>query len=95
MIQQFGGEGVSWYTEKSVWPFIIIFMSQWKGIGYNTVVYLASICGINKTYYEAAVIDGATKWQQIKYITLPLLKPVITILLIMAVGKRGSKDFKS
>ena len=55
-------------------------------IGYNTVVYLASICGINKTYYEAAVIDGATKWQQIKYITLPLLKPVITILLIMAVG---------
>ena len=79
VIQQFGGEGVSWYTEKSVWPFIIIFMSQWKGIGYNTVVYLASICGINKTYYEAAVIDGATKWQQIKYITLPLLKPVITI----------------
>ena len=56
-----------------------------EGVGYNTVVYLASICGINKTYYEAAVLDGASKWQQIKYITLPLLKPVITILLIMAV----------
>lgn len=93
IIQQFGGEGISWYTEKGLWPFIIIFMSQWKGIGYNTVVYLASICGINKTYYEAAVIDGATKWQQMKYITLPLLKPVITILLIMAVGGIFKSDF--
>ena len=63
IIQQFGGEPVSWYTEKKYWPFIIIFMSQWKGMGYNTVVYLASICGIDKTYYEAAVLDGASKWQ--------------------------------
>ena len=93
IIQQFGGEGISWYTEKGLWPFIIIIMSQGKGIGYNTVVYLASICGINKTYYEAAVIDGATKWQQMKYITLPLLKPVITILLIMAVGGIFKSDF--
>ena len=93
ILKQFEHEGISWYTEKSFWPFIIIFMSQWKGIGYNTVVYLASICGINKTYYEAAVIDGATKWQQIKYITLPLLKPVITILLIMAVGGIFKSDF--
>lgn len=68
-------------------------MSQWKGIGYNTVVYLASICGIDKTYYEAAVLDGATKWQQIKFITLPLLKPVITILLIMSIGKIFNADF--
>lgn len=93
VLQQFGHEGVSWYTEKKYWPFIIIFMSQWKGIGYNTVVYLASICGIDKTYYEAAVLDGASKWQQIKFITLPLLKPVITILLIMAVGGIFKADF--
>lgn len=93
LIQQFGGEPISWYTEKKFWPFIIIFMSQWKGVGYNTVVYLASICGIDKTYYEAAVIDGATKWQQFKFITLPMLKPVITILLIMAVGGIFKSDF--
>ena len=93
LIQQFGGEGISWYTEAAFWPFIIIFMSQWKGIGYNTVVYLASICGIDKTYYEAAVIDGATKWQQIRYITLPLLRPVVLILLIMAVGGIFKADF--
>ena len=93
VLAHFGIDGISWYTEKSMWPFIIIFMSQWKGVGYNTVVYLASICGINKTYYEAAVLDGASKWQQIKYITLPLLKPVITILLIMAVGGIFKSDF--
>lgn len=93
VLQQFGKEGVSWYTEKSFWPFIIIFMSQWKGIGYNTVVYLASICGIDQTYYEAASLDGASKWQQVKYITLPLLKPVITILLIMSIGGIFKADF--
>lgn len=93
VLQQFGKDGISWYTTKSFWPFIIIFMSQWKGVGYNTVVYLASICGINKEYYEAAVLDGASKWQQIKYITLPLLKPVITILLIMAMGGIFKADF--
>lgn len=93
VLQKFGIEGVSWYTEKKWWPFIIVFMSQWKGIGYNTVIYLASICGIDQTYYEAAMLDGASKWQQIKYITLPLLKPVITILMIMAVGGIFKADF--
>lgn len=84
---------ISWYTAKEYWPAIIIIMSQWKGVGYNTVVYLASICGIDKTYYEAAVLDGASKWQQIKYITIPLLKPIITILLIMSIGHIFSADF--
>ena len=87
------GKNISWYTEKDYWPFIIIFMSQWKGVGYNTVVYLASICGIDQTFYEAAMLDGATKWQQVKYITVPLLRPVITILFIMSVGGIIRSDF--
>lgn len=93
VLQRFGHEGVSWYTEKKWWPFIIILASQWKGVGYNAVVYLASICGIDGTYYEAAALDGATKFQQVKYITLPLLRPVITILTIMAVGHIFNADF--
>ncbi|WP_300349250.1 ABC transporter permease subunit [Clostridium sp.] len=86
LIEAMGGEGISWYTEPKYWPFIIIFMSQWKAVGYGTVVYLASICGIDKSYYEAAMIDGATKFQQIKYITLPLLKPVMIIMFITSIG---------
>lgn len=93
VLQTFGLNGVSWYTAKKWWPFIIILASQWKGIGYNAVVYLASICGIDKTYYEAAALDGASKWQQVKYITLPLLRPVITILLIMSIGHIFNADF--
>ena len=82
ILQSMGGKGISWYTEPKYWPFIIIFMSQWKAVGYGTVVYLASICGIDKSYYEAAMIDGASKFQQIKYITVPLLKPVMFITSI-------------
>ncbi len=93
LLQSMGKTEIAWYSEKKFWPFIIILVSQWKGIGYNTVVYLASICGIDKTYYEAAVIDGATKFQQIKYITIPLIKPVITILFILSVGRIFSADF--
>lgn len=84
---------IMWYSEPKYWPFIIVLMSQWKGIGYGTVVYLASLAGIDKTYYEAAMIDGASKWQQIKYVTIPMLKPVITILFILAVGKIFNSDF--
>lgn len=93
IISSLGGEKISWYTEPKFWTFIIIFMSQWKGVGYGTVVYLASICGIDKSYFEAAMIDGANKWQQIKYITLPLLKPVLIIMFITAVGGIFRADF--
>ena len=86
ILQSMGGKGISWYTEPKYWPFNIIFMSQWKAVGYGTVVYLASICGIDKSYYEAAMIDGASKFQQIKYITVPLLKPVMIIMFITSIG---------
>ena len=95
MLRSFGQDGISWYTEAKYWPFIIIFMSQWKGIGYGTVVYLASICGIDKSLYEASMIDGASKWQQVKYITIPLLKPVMIIMFITAVGGMFRSDFGS
>lgn len=93
ILKSIGMDQVSWYTESKYWPFIIIFMSQWKGIGYGTVVYLASICGIDKTYYEAAVIDGASKWQQIKNITIPLLKPVLIIMFITSIGGMFKSNF--
>lgn len=93
ILTSLGMDKVSWYTESTYWPFIIIFMSQWKGVGYGTVVYLASICGIDKTYYEAALIDGASKWQQIKNITIPLLKPIIIIMFITSIGGMFRADF--
>ncbi|GGH40770.1 ABC transporter permease [Paenibacillus segetis] len=93
IISYFGGEPIMWYTEQKYWPFILIFVGIWKGVGYNSVIYLASITGIDKSYYEAAVIDGATKWKQIRYITIPLLKPLMIILTILAIGGIFRSDF--
>lgn len=93
IIQSHGGEGVSWYDTPGFWPPFLIFMNMWKGLGYGMVVYLATITSIDSTYYEAAIIDGATKWQQMKYITLPLLKTVIVMMFIMSVGRIFYSDF--
>lgn len=89
----FGVDAIAWYSDPQFWPYIIVVMSIWKGVGYGSIVYLASIAGIDRTFYEAAMIDGATKWQQVKKITLPMLKPLIIILLIMDVGKIFNSDF--
>ncbi|MEG0692497.1 MAG: ABC transporter permease subunit, partial [Oscillospiraceae bacterium] len=90
-----GVESFNFYGQEAtgLWPFLIVILNIWKTTGYGMVVYLASITGIDSTYYEAAVIDGATKWQQVKKITIPLLKPIIIIMAIMAVGRIFNSDF--
>ncbi|MCU9811427.1 ABC transporter permease [Paraclostridium sp. AKS81] len=93
ILSTFGAEPVSWYSEPKYWPFILIFMNIWKGVGYGSIVYLAAIVGIDRTYYEAATIDGASKWQQIKNITIPLIVPLMIILTIMAIGRIFNSDF--
>lgn len=93
MLALFGKQPVMWYSETKYWPFILTFANLWKGIGYNSVIYLAAICGIDRSLYEAAAIDGAGKWKQIKYMTIPMLKPMMFILLIMSIGRIMSADF--
>jgi putative aldouronate transport system permease protein len=89
----FGIEDINWYGETKYWPFILVFVSQWKNIGFGMIFYLSSILGISKDYYEAAQIDGATKWQQIRKITLPLLAPTMITLLIISMGQIFRSDF--
>ena len=93
IIRFFGGSNINWYFEAKYWPYILVIMHIWKGIGYNMVVYLASITGIDSTMYEAAVLDGASKTQQARYITLPSLRPIMIIMFILAVGHIFSSDF--
>ena len=66
---------------------------MWKGVGYGSIVYLAAIIGIDRTYFEAAMIDGANKWQQIRHVTMPMITPLIVILTILNVGKIFNSDF--
>ncbi len=93
IVMGLGGEKILWYSSPQYWPFILVFMNLWKGTGYNMVVYLASITGIDQSLYEAAMLDGASKWQQAKYITLPMMKTILVVLFIMNVGKIFYSDF--
>ena len=93
LVEGMGGDRVNWYMQKQYWPYFLIFMNLWKGLGYGMVVYLAAITGIDTSFYEAAVIDGATKWQQMRYITLPVMKTVIVMMFIMSVGRIFYSDF--
>ncbi|MEG2021813.1 MAG: ABC transporter permease subunit [Oscillospiraceae bacterium] len=89
----FGIDAISWYSEAKYWPFILIFVNAWKTVGYSCIIYLSTIMGIDRSIYESARIDGASKWQQIKYLTIPLLKPTIIMLTLMAVGRIFYSDF--
>lgn len=88
-----GGHGPSWYKEPKYWPFILTFVHFWKGAGYGSIIYIATMSGIDKTLYEAAKLDGASKWQQITRITIPIISPMITLMMIMAIGRIFSSDF--
>lgn len=93
VLSKLGLEKINFYADAKYWPFILTFVNIWKNTGYSTVVYLAAILGISPELYEAATIDGAGKWKQIKYITLPGIKNIIIILTIMAIGKILYSDF--
>lgn len=93
IIKLFGGERIMWYSKPQYWPFILTVMQLWKTVGYNMVVYLASITGMDYSLYEAAMLDGASKWQQAKYITLPMMKMILIVMFILSVGRIFYTDF--
>ncbi len=93
ILRSLGGQNIQWYTTKAYWPFILLVVNTWRMVGFDTIIYLASIVGFGDQYYEAAEIDGATKLQQIRHITLPLLKPSIVMLLTMSMGRIFRSDF--
>ena len=93
LLQKLGGDKISWYSKEKYWPFILIIVHAWKNIGYNTILYYATLMGIDTSHYEAAVVDGATRWQRIRYITLPSLIPTISILTLMSISKIFYSDF--
>jgi putative aldouronate transport system permease protein len=93
IVPMLGIDEISWYSEKQYWPYILTIVHLWKGVGYLCVIYLASIISIDQGYYEAAALDGATKGQQIRFITVPLIFPVITIMTLLAIGRIFYSDF--
>lgn len=93
ILKSLGKDSISWYSEPKYWPYILIFVNLWKQFGYNCIIYYATLMGIDKGYFEAAVIDGAGRWQKIRNITLPHLKSTIIIMNLMVLGKIFYSDF--
>ncbi len=89
-----GGEKFAFYSTPWVWKFIIVFFYIWKTTGYGMIVYMATITGISTEIYEASYIDGASRFQRIKSITIPLMKPTFILLILFGLGGilRGSFD---
>ena len=84
---------VNWYATAKYWPLILTIVHFWQNAGQSSIIYMASIGGIDKSLYESARLDGATKWQQICHITLPMLKPMIILMLLMSIGRIFNSDF--
>lgn len=88
-----GKDKVNWYNDASYWPFILILVHALKSAGYNSIIYLAAITGIDRGIYESAMMDGCSRWKRIRHITLPLLMPTICILTLMSIGRLMFGDF--
>jgi putative aldouronate transport system permease protein len=93
ILMALGLDKIEWYREPAYWPTILTAANLWNGMGFGSIVYLAGMLGIDTGYYEAAKIDGANKFQQIRYITLPLIMPLIIILVLLAIGRIFNADF--
>lgn len=93
MLIKNGMQPVEWYVDPRFWPLVIILVNTWKWTGYDSIIYLAAIIGFDKSLYEAAAVDGASRFQQITKVMVPMLMPVITILTLIKVGRIFFTDF--
>lgn len=84
---------IKWYNEAKYWPVILNIVYLWMSFGYSSILYYSAVISIDKTYYEAAVVDGASTWKQIVHITLPGIKPTIITLVLLAIGRICYSDF--
>lgn len=87
IVSGLGLERLDLYNTPSYWPTILTIFNVWKGAGYSAIVYYATISGFDTSYYEAAEVDGATLWQRIIHITIPMLTPTICVLTLMSIGR--------
>mgnify|MGYP000220995539 CR=1 FL=1 len=85
--------GINWYFEPTYWPYILTIAYLWKSVGYSTLIYYTGLMSIDKSYFEAASIDGASKLQQMRTISVPLLTPLIILIVLLQVGRIFYSDF--
>ncbi|NBD27894.1 ABC transporter permease [Paenibacillus glycinis] len=93
LLVSLGEEPIMWYSDPKYWPYIIVIAAVWKGLGYSSVIYYAALMGIDSEYYDAAKIDGASKLRRAISISVPMIKPIIIMLVILQIGSICYSDF--
>ena len=93
ILAMLGREPINWYENPKLWIIILVIFRIWKMTGYGMIMYIAALGGIDTTYYEAARIDGATRWQLVRHVSLPLIAPTAITLLLLNCGKIMNADF--
>ncbi|WP_246294258.1 ABC transporter permease [Paenibacillus planticolens] len=84
---------IDWYSKPGYWPVILLLTYLWKNVGYTAIIFFTGLLSIDNSYYEAASIDGASRLQQIRKISIPLILPLITMLFMLNVGRIFYSDF--
>ena len=92
MLASGGADKVNFYLQAGYWPLILTLVAIWKETGYGSVLYLSALAGIDQEMYESASLDGANAWQKMRYITLPMLVPVIMVKLLLGLGYHAFRD---
>ncbi|MGA2976775.1 MAG: ABC transporter permease subunit [Spirochaetia bacterium] len=93
VLQAAGLKPINWYGRPELWPAVLTFANIFKYAGYNSIIFLATIVGISEELFESARIDGASRLQQVLHVTLPLLRPIFIIMLLMGIGRIFYGDF--
>ena len=86
LLAKFGAEPIMFLGSNTWFPLIIILSDVWKDMGYDTIIFLAAIAGVDPALHEAAALDGANRWQQIWHVTLPTIRPIVVMLLVLSLG---------
>lgn len=93
ILEFFGLERISWYQESKYWPYIMLVCYLWKQMGYGMIIYYGNLMAVDSSYYEAATLDGANRFQKAWYISWPIIRPVVIMFFILTLGRVFSADF--
>ena len=86
IVKMFGGQPIDFLSNTKAFPWVVLFSDAWKEMGWSAIIFIAALMGIDVSLFEAAMVEGASSWQRVRYITLPSILPVIVTVLILKLG---------
>jgi putative aldouronate transport system permease protein len=93
IVKFFGGRGIDYLTNVKSFPWVVLLSDTWKEMGWGAIIFIAALMGIDPTLFEAAMVEGANPWQRVRYITLPSIRPVIILVVLLRLGTILSGGF--